>query len=164
MTLKKILLTLLFLAVVGGVCWWLFHEDEETKVRGRFHALAEAVGKQPGEANHTTAYKVLAMGGFFAEKISINIRQFPYNGASTSEELVSLIARGRTMCTSISLSIPGMEVSIDGDKALVRCEGRAFITVNNHSYDEKRNFIAKLAKVEGKWLFYEFEDDNLLKK
>ena len=164
MTLKKFLLALLVVAVAVGVCWWLFHEDEETRVRSRFHLLAETVGKQPGEANHTTAYKVLTMGGLFAEKVSVSIRQFPYNGTNTSEELVSLIARGRAMCSSISLSVPGMEVSIEGDRALVRCEGRAFITVNSHTYDEKRSFIAKLAKVEGKWLFTDFEDDNLLKK
>ncbi|MBQ6474561.1 MAG: hypothetical protein IJJ33_21450 [Victivallales bacterium] len=164
MTLKKILFALLALAVIGGVCWWLFHEDEETRVRSRFHVLAEAVGKQAGEANHTTAYKVLTMGGLFAEKVSISIRQFPYNGANTSEELVSLIARGRSMCTSISISVPGMEVAIEGDRASVRCEGRAYITVNSQTYDEKRSFIARLAKVEGKWLFTDFEDDNLLKK
>ncbi|HQL88761.1 MAG TPA: hypothetical protein PLH67_14180, partial [Lentisphaeria bacterium] len=96
MKLKNWLISLAIIVAVAGAWFW-FRPTEQQRIRKQFFSLAEAVSKNPQEGNAAHAMKMLALGNLLADNVSIELRDFPYNGDISAESVVSLATRGRAL-------------------------------------------------------------------
>ena len=149
-------------AVVAG---YFLLQTEEGRIKRQFDKLTEVVGKNPQEGNTATAIKMLSLGNLLCEKVEIEIKGFPENGENSSESLVSLATRGRNVFTSINIKLLDIETEVlSKDTATSRCSVRVNLSSQSYSMDEIRSFKADMKKIDGKWLFAAFREDELLVK
>ena len=164
--MKKLLaiLALLLIVAIGAYC---LCNTEARRVRRRFDALAEAVSKESGEGNIAMVIKMETLGNLLDEKVTIRLREYPYEPQASNSELVSLATRGRTFFKELSISIVDVESTFDTKEYVFsRCTAKIKGTGKNDQqiYDEFRHFSAELCKRDGKWRFCVFQEENMLKR
>ncbi len=164
MKLKNWLISLAIIVAVAGAWFW-FRPTEQQRIRKQFFSLAEAVSKNPQEGNAAHAMKMLALGNLLADNVSIELRDFPYNGDISAESVVSLATRGRALFDVISIEILEVETNLEPpDQASSRCVLRATLKSTNYSDSAVRHVMTKLRKVDNQWRFVGVQEDDLLKK
>ena len=164
--MKKTLLIVLVLLISGAVAFYLLR-SERHKIKQQFKALAECVSKESGEGNIAMAAKMMSLGNYLADNVALGIRDLPMFQEMSSEEIVSLATRGRGFIDELHISIVDVETDIlSNEKAQSRCTAKVRLRSKSreYDYDEIRTFASDLVKIEGKWRFASFKEDNLLKK
>ena len=164
--MKKIILTVLALLIVGAAAFWLLR-SEKHKIKKQFKALAECVSKESGEGNIAMAAKMMSLGNHLAENVILGIRDLPMFHEMTSEEIVSLATRGRGFIDELHITIVDVETDIlSKEKAQSRCSAKVRLRSKSreYDYDELRTFSSDLVKIDGKWRFASFKEDELIKR
>lgn len=164
--MKQALVAIIIVAVAVAA-WLLLFPSEKKIVLKQLDKIIESVNKPADEGNIAAAAKNLAFGALLndTEEIAITIDEFPYNGSHSSSELASLEAQGRLYCETIDIRLKGADVEIKDNVATVTFTA-AFTVVTKFGgkYDEIRPFITTLKKIDKKWKFTTFRDNQVLKK
>ncbi len=166
MTRRTVAVAIAAMAVLAAAtAFVLFGRSEKSKIKKRFTEIADTVSKRPGEGNIAAAAKMLALGGMLTDNVTVEISDLPHWREMTSEDIVSLAARGRGYMDELHISILDVETEILGeDKARSRCRAKVRLKSSYSSFNENRIFTADLVKQDGKWRFSAFREDNLIKK
>ena len=161
--LKRILLVVVLL-VAAAVAVYLLTNTETRRIRKQLNAIADAVSKEEGEGNIAMVYKMQVLGNLLADHVTVRFKDYPYVGETSGAELVSLATRGRTYFKMLSITVAEAEIEIYAEgKARARCIAEV-VSEGHHRYNEKHYFDAELAKIDGKWRFTSFHEDELLKR
>ena len=113
------------------------------------------------------AAKMMSLGNYLTENVSLGIRDIPMWNELTSEEIVSLATRGRGFIDELHITIVDVETDIlSKEKAKSRCTAKVRLRSKSkeHNYDEVRTFSSDLVKIDGKWRFASFKEDELIKR
>ena len=165
--MKKYIEIGLVVVVLGFLAYYVC-QGEARKVRKQFVAIANAVSKPSGEGNIAMGVKMATLSNLLDDKVTIVIKDFPFNGELSAEELVSLASRGRSFFDYLEITILDVEtVFTSKTTAVSRCAAkvRTRSKTGDYNYDEVREFTSDLVKGENKkWLFASFKQDELLKK
>ena len=164
--MKKTLLIVVALLIAGALAFYVFRSEKQ-RIKKQFKALAECVSKESGEGNIAMAAKMMSLGNYLADNVSLDIRDLPMFHEMTSEEIVSLATRGRGYIDELHISIVDVETDLlTKEKAQSRCTAKVRLRSKSreYDYDEVRTFASDLVKIDGKWRFASFKEDNLIKK
>lgn len=164
--MKQIVISIIVIAVAVAA-WFYFFPSEKKIVLKQMDKMIESINKADDEGNIAAAAKNLAFGALLNDKeeINITIDEFPYNGSHSASELASLAAQGRLYCVSIDIAIKGADVEIKDNVATVNFTAAfTVITKFGGKYEEIRPFITTLKKIDKKWKFTTFRDNQVLKK
>ncbi len=164
--MKKIIWAVLVLIVAGVAAFYLLR-SEKHKIKKQFKGIAACVSKESGEGNIAMAAKMMSLGNYLTENVSLGIRDIPMWNELTSEEIVSLATRGRGFIDELHITIVDVETDIlSKEKAQSRCTAKVRLRSKSreHNYDEVRTFSSDLVKIDGKWRFASFKEDELIKR
>jgi len=165
MKLKNWLISITITVAVVAVGWFFFRPTEQQRIRRQFFSLAEAVSKNPQEGNAANAMKMLSLGNLITDNVSIELRDFPYNGEISAESVISLATRGRALFDVISIEILEVETTLEPpDQATSRCVLKATLKSTNYNDSAVRHVMTKLRKIDNQWRFTGVQEDDLLKK
>lgn len=156
----------LILVLAAGVWFFFFRQTEESIIRGRFREFSEAVEKRGPEGGITAVAAARRLGGFFAERTSVDVDGLTWlNGDYSPEVIVANAFRARAMFSRLSLEFNDIELEIRENTA------RVFFTAvldadpkNRNPVREIRELEAGLRKVDGKWVFESFRVQDIIKK
>lgn len=163
--MKNTIFTILLVLAIAAIAWFVFKPNEKKIVQKRLDELCEAVNKQGEENPVTMAAKNLALGNLLHENVTIDVKDFPFNGSHSSSELTSLATQGRTYCKHIDIQPKNADILIQGKEATIQSVFNIRLTTNfKGDYNEIRPFVFKLQKTDKKWLFTSFEDQQVLKR
>lgn len=161
---KHWLVSLAIIVAVAATWFWL-RPTEQQRIRTQFLSLAEAISKNPQEGNAAHAMKMLALGNLLAENVSVDLREFPYNGDNSAETIVSLATRGRSLFDVISIDIIEVETTLEQpDQATSRCVLKATLQSTSYNDNTVRHVLTRLRKVDNQWRFASVQEDDLLQK
>ena len=164
--MKKTLLIVLALLIAGIAAFYLLRSEKHI-IKKQFRGIAECVSKESGEGNIAMAAKMMSLGNYLTESVVLGIRDLPMFQEMTSEEIVSLATRGRGFIDELKITIVDVETDIlSKEKARSRCTAKVRLRSKSkeYDYDELRTFSSDLVKIEGKWRFASFKEDELIKK
>ncbi len=164
--MKKIIWAVLVLIVAGVAAFYLLR-SEKHKIKKQFKGIAECVSKESGEGNIAMAAKMMTLGNYLDTNVVIGIKDLPMFHEMTSEEIVSLATRGRGFIDELTITIVDVETDILSEtKARSRCTAKVKLRskTREYNYDELRTFSSNLVKIDGKWRFSSFQEDDLIKR
>jgi len=160
-------LTVLLLVLIGGICSFLcFFPSEEKKIKKQFALLAQQVSKNQEENIFTLVQRGKSIGTLFDVKCGLKIPPYSLDGRYNREEIASYAVRARSQFARLDLEFYDLKISFPE-------EGLAKITLtgkltgklqDKENVNEIRELECVLKKIEGKWLFSEFEVVEVLKK
>ncbi len=155
--------SIVIIGILAGVC---SIQSEEKRVRKQFDLLSEKVSKDPGESAFTMAHKIQSLGDLFAENCRLKTHLPSLSGSYTPEEISSYAARGRAQFSKLSLEFHDFDIDFpdDGRARVVLTAKLTGKTTLGESVHEAHEFECVLERIEGKWLFSEFEVVEVLKK
>jgi hypothetical protein len=161
---KNWLVIIAIITAVAGAWFWL-RPTEQQRIRKQFLNLADAISKNPQEGNAATAMKMLALGNLLDEKVTIDLRDFPYNGDNSAETIVSLASRGRALFNTITIDILDLETVLEQpDQATSHCVLKATLLSDSYQDSTVRHVLTSLRKVDNTWRFQAVREDDILQK
>ncbi len=166
---KKKLLTVVLVAVVAGLAWWLalrFRPTPEQRIRGQVLALAECMSKAAEEPTTLMLLKLHALEGLLADQVDVNVRDFPANGTMPREEIISQMTRLRPGFRRIALSFYDVKVELapPADAAATLTARLAVDSGAGGRHEETRELRCRLKLVDKTWRFTGFEEVTVMQK
>jgi len=138
--------------------WWLLHEDAETKIRRAHEELNVLLNKEEGQASSAPILNARALRDMFADACSVTGDAEVFTGIYTPEDMVGTIIQVQALFQRIELTFSELEVEFSAaDDARVRFS--AVLAAQRSAgaqVDEVRDVISRMRKVDGNWLFAEF--------
>lgn len=161
---KKLAFAVVLILAGLAAFWWLRPPSEAERVAKRVTALAECLNKNAGETNSVMALKFNSLSGMFADTVTVDIGEINFNGTYSSSEIPSLVSRYRAMLDSLALAFHDLAVTLDGaDRATATFTARATLRARNgQEQTETHEVHAQLRKVDDKWVFTRFHEENVL--
>lgn len=167
--MKKIIITVLFLGVVGFGVWYFFfnQKTDEELIKDQLLELADACSKRDGESAVVAAMKNARISNFIAGSCSVCINEMMMNGTYTAMEFAGSMTRSRTIFKTIKGTFDDVEVTVKPDKKsatvdyAVRVVGQM---KKGSAYDDVRELRSELRKEDGKWKFSSFEIREVLER
>jgi hypothetical protein len=166
-TRRRAILAAALLAAAAGLWWFLRAPPPEEQIEAQLAALCRLVGKKAGEGALQMASKVHSLPSVFADPVEIRGDAGPVAGRHTPGELASLILRVRAAADTIDLGYTDLAVELQPpDEAAVRFTCRLRVTGNpagGGGGDAYREVAGRLRRVEGRWVFSQFNVVNVMK-
>ena len=138
--------------------WWLLHEDAETKIRRAHEELNLLLNKEEGQASSAPIFNARTLRDMFADACSVTGDAEVFTGIYTPEDMVGTIIQVQALFQRIELTFSELEVEFSAaDDARVRFS--AVLAAQRSAgaqVDEVRDVISRMRKVDGNWLFAEF--------
>ena len=166
---KKRILVVGGLILLGAALFtvWRMRSDKYL-VKKQFESICQAVSKQPGEGNAAMTVKMLTLGNLLDETVLVDLRGFPWNGESGSEELVSLAMRGRGYLDSLQVDPLEIEMDFLESGHVVACCAVRVSARSRNGFDhstEIREFVSELVKNDERtWRFRSFREAEVLRR
>jgi hypothetical protein len=159
---------LVLLAVVAGLGYWLwtvFFPSNETVIRQRLHALAQAASFKANEAPLAKLSKTQELGAFVLPDVTITI-DIPGREVMTingKEQLLEVAGGARFVVQGLSVEFLDINIAVAPDKQSASAE----LTVKAQIAGEKDLVVQELKfafrKTEGAWLIQNVETLRTLK-
>ncbi|MCK5803926.1 MAG: hypothetical protein KAI66_13900 [Lentisphaeria bacterium] len=163
---RKMIFPALFIAVAAGVfLWWKWRPSEEKRVQQQVERLAARFSRQSDEGGAAMALKMNGLSNMFADTFSVNLTDFPFNGEYSSSTMLSNIARARALFEEITLRFYDVSVELtDEDAAEVLFTARVVMKrkAGGAAMADTREMRCALKRVDGKWLFVSFSEQQVL--
>ena len=160
-------LTILLLVLMGGIgCFLYLFPSEEKKIKKQFALLSQWASKDQEENVFSLAQRGKSIGTLFGENSGLKVPPYSIDGRYTREEIMSYAVRARSQFSRLNLEFYDLNISFPE-------EGLAKVTLtgkltgklqDKENVNEIRELECVLKKMEGKWLFSEFEVVEVLKK
>jgi hypothetical protein len=160
-------LTILSLALIVGICAFLyFFPSEEKKIKKQFSLLSQQAFKNREENIFTLVQKGKGIGTLFDENCGLKVSPYSIDGRYSRKEIAAYAVRARSQFSRLDLEFYDLKISFPE-------EGFAKITLTGkvtgklwgkENVNETRELECALKKIEGKWLFSEFEVVEVLQK
>jgi len=160
-------LTILLLVLIIGICSFLyFFPSEEKKIKKQFSLLSRWASKDREENILNLVQRGKSIGTLFDENCGLKVLPYAIDGKYSREEVTAYAGRARSQFSRLNLEFYDLNISFPE-------EGLAKVTLtgkltgelqNKENVNEIRELECVLKKIEGKWLFSEFEVVEVLKK
>jgi hypothetical protein len=154
------------LCALAAVALWRLWPNEEQRVLRRARTLAASFSKSPGESAAVMALKLQRFGALLADEVELNLLGFQGNGVYSGSEVQSLAARVRPGFRSLQLDLLDSTVRFPGGgEAVVEVSARLRVVDERGSpAEDTRPIRCHLRQSEGDWLFYRFDEIEVLRR
>lgn len=155
--MRRLLVPLLVLLILGGVFAWWWTRPEKVVAR-RTAALFEAANVPADAGNLARSTRGTAIEGFLAPQISFEGPEGPTDeigGRQSRDSIVAMYTALAKFCRSATIQDLQIEsVTVTGEEAQVVAKADAVIDLPNDErpVDGIQNFDLSWRKIEGKWL------------
>ena len=167
---RGVVVIVLAVAVLASaaVCWCLFRDSGERRIRRALEELCEIGSKSSGENAALGALKANRADHVFAPVCRFNFAQQVMDGVLTPTETGARILRLQGMFDWIKLSFSELEITVEGDKADIAFSGSFKGRLkygDNREVDEIREIEAELARQkDSRWKFTRMSFRQVLEK
>lgn len=163
---KKLLAGSLLAAVAIAAWLIIMNNSDEKRIIKTLSGLTDCVSKHSGEKTSVMLFKSQILLGYFDDMCILKIDDSHLSGAYTPENISSNMTRIRSFFKEISLNFYDTKISFPSpDKAVVTMTGHLTGTLKRgNRINESRELKAELRKSNGKWLVYNLEVQEILKK
>ena len=150
------------LILLSAAAWWFLHEDPEAEVHSAHQKLTRLLSKTEGEASSSMIVNARVLQSIFADSCEVTGDAEMLAGRYTPEEMVSTIFQVQGMFLSIDLTFQELVIAFPAaDDAITNFTaalvGRSLMEGEGEvEAGETREVISRMRKVEGTWLFTEF--------
>ncbi len=150
------------LILLSAAAWWFLHEDPEAEVHSAHQELTRLLSKTEGEASSSMIVNARVLQSIFADSCEVTGDAEMLAGRYTPEEMVSTIFQVQGMFLSIDLTFQELVIAFPAaDDAITNFTavlvGRSLMEGEGEvGVGETREVISRMRKVEGTWLFTEF--------
>ena len=167
--MKKIIITVLFLGMVGFCVWYFFfnQKTEEELIKDQLLELADACSRREGETAITMAMKNSRISNLTADSCSVSINETMINGTYTAMEFAGSMTRARALFKRVKGSFDDVEITVNPDEknATVDYSVRVIGQMKKgRAFDDVRELRSELCKEDGKWKFSSFEIREVLER
>ena len=164
---RIIVVVVVALLLVGG--YFLSRKDSpEKQVRKQLAALCDCIDKSAGEPNTTLIIKNERMGRLLAAEIDVTGDAAILMGTHTATEFQRLIQHGRFMFQSVTFTFADVTITFsEPNTATVDCTVKLKVAGKGgqtQSQNMVRQLLITLTKIDGKWLFSEFNAVQVMEK
>jgi hypothetical protein len=160
-------LTILLLVLIVGTCSVLyFFPSEEKKIKKQFALLSQWASKDQEENIFALVERGKRIVTLFDENCGLKIPPYSIDGRYTREEIAAYAAHPRSKFSRLNLEFYDLNISFP-EESLARVSLTGKLTGESpgkENVNEIRELECVLKKIEGKWLFSEFEIVEVLKK
>ncbi len=163
--IKSLMILLLVLIVGIGSFLYLF-PAEEKKIKKQFALLSQWASKDQEENIFSLAQRGKSIGTLFDENCVLQVPPYSIDGGYSREEVTVYAARARSQFSRVNLEFYDLNISFPEEGlAKVTLTGKLTgILQDKENVNEIRELECVLKKIEGKWLFSEFQVVEVLKK
>ncbi len=162
----KSLMILLLVLIVGIGSFLYFFPTEEKKIKKQFALLSQWAPKDQEENIFSLAQRGKSIGTLFDKKCVLQVLPYSIDGRYSREEVTAYAARARSQFSRVNLEFYDLNISFPEEGlAKVTLTGKLTgILQDKENVYEIRELECVLKKIEGKWLFSEFQVVEVLKK
>ena len=163
-TRRNIVLLLVCLLGIGAVVF--FFPSEKKRIRKQFATLSRWAEKEGQENQLIMGRKIQKLRAVLADTIHVEAPAYEASGTYAAGEMAQRATIGRSRYPQISLTFFDMEIDVlDAHTAKVLTTARLTGTSpEDESIHETHEIECALQKIEGTWVFTEFEVVDVLKK
>ena len=158
---------LLLLAVAAGALVWYvyFNKTDKELVKEQLYQFRSDASKYAGEGMAQGMLKCKAMEKLFDKTCHVNINVDMFAGSFSPEEIASKAMFCRNHCAVAVIDFNNIKTTIDGDNAeTVLTASLDGSSKDGRRFNEYRELIIYLKKLEGKWLIYKVDIHQILEK
>ncbi|MFA6102589.1 MAG: hypothetical protein WCV67_04430 [Victivallaceae bacterium] len=158
---------LLLLAAAAGVLIWhvYFNKSDKELIKEQLYQFRSNASKYAGEGMAQGVLKCKALEKLFDKTCHVNINVDMFAGSFSPEEVSSKAIFCRNHCASAVINFYNIKVTVDGDAA----DAALTASLDGSSRDGKRfneyrELLFSLKKIEGKWLIYKIDIHQIIEK
>ena len=150
------------LILLSAAAWWFLYEDPEAEVHSAHQELMRLLSKTQGKASSSMIVTARVLQSIFADSCEVTGDAEMIAGRYTPEEMVGTIFQVQGMFLSIDLTFRELVTAFPAaDDAFTNFTavlvGRSLMEGEGEvEVGETRAVVSRMRKVEGAWLFTEF--------
>lgn len=155
--------------ILGIILFKHLSEDENKKIKNCFKLLCKYVEKKADEDLFSSMNRIKNISRLFLNPCIFKIEEDPLyslSGSLSSDEIEGYALRGRSYFSHLFLNFDDFKIEFpENSTAHVHVRGRLMGRSKvGEEVDEVRQLFCILKKVDGNWLFQQFEVTEILKR
>ena len=149
--------SLLAVALIALVAWWVLRDDDEDRVRAAHAELARLLSKTEDASTGATLLNARALDDLFAPAAEVTGDAGPLAGTYSPDDVLRTIVQVQTQFRRIDLTFGELAIEFpEADRATVRFSAELVASRPDMTISEARNVVSRMDNVDGQWLFSRF--------
>lgn len=150
---RKALLTGAAIVAVAAIFFAIGRSGDEGRIHRRLDELVALVNKEGPESQIESAGKARRIVSYFVEQP--RVRALPNQGVARARDQISgvlMAVRNHASTIEVSLRNRRIQVSEDGERAMVYFTGSADVVYPSGRDTHRANYVMEMIKQDGEWL------------